>query len=182
MSELLAYEESGAGPVLVFLHGITADRSHWSPVVQLLADRFRCINVDLSGHGASPVLGGVDLFAQIGAVGALLQHLQLEAPVLVGHSYGGFIATFAATALSVRGVVNVDQTFDTEAFQALLVPLAERFRGDPAAFTGAWETFFETLRADLVPGPYREAIDSLRPTPEVVLGVWEPSSTPLPPR
>src|SRR5262245_4807310 len=116
----LAHDDTGTGRALVFLHGITANREHWRPVVELLADRYRCINVDLAGHGASPRDVPVDLFGQISAVVPLLQRLDLDAPVLVGHSYGGYIATFTATAFPVGGVVNIDQPFDVVAFRELL--------------------------------------------------------------
>jgi pimeloyl-ACP methyl ester carboxylesterase len=171
MADQLAYEERGSGDPLVFLHGITANRRHWEPVVDLLADRFRCINVDLLGHGDSPRGSSSDLFTQVGAVGELLDHLGLQDPVLAGHSFGGFVATFCATARPLRGVVNVDQPFDTAAFREVLEPLGDRLRGD--GFAAAWDEFVAWERIDLVP-PERQALtrDNIRPRQEVVLEVW----------
>ena len=173
MGELLAYAESGpaTGEPLVFLHGITANRSHWQPVVELLEDRHRCINVDLLGHGASPHGSDSTLFGQVGAVRNLLGHLGLGAPVLVGHSYGGFVATAVAATGSVRGVVNVDQPFDMTAFREVLGPLEARLRSDD--FAAAWDEFVAWERIDLVP-PERQALtrDNIQPRQEVVLEVW----------
>ncbi len=167
----LAHDDRGSGPMLVFLHGITANRAHWGPVVERLTDRFRCVNVDLLGHGASPPGESTDLFGQIEEVASLLDELAADAPVLVGHSYGGMIATFAATARRVRGVVNVDQRFDTSAFRSVIEPLADRLRGD--CFPEAFAEFVETQRPDLVP-PERQELTrgNLRPDQRIVIDAW----------
>lgn len=173
MDEQLSYVSSGSesGDTVVFLHGITANRSHWAPVVDRLADRFRCVNVDLLGHGDSPRGSGSALFGQVGAVGRLLDDLDLGAPLLVGHSYGGFVATVLATARPMRGVVNVDQPFDMTAFREVLGPLEARLRGDD--FAGAWDEFVAWEGIDLVPAE-RQALtrDNIRPRQELVLEVW----------
>ena len=39
-------------PAIVFLHGTRLTRAQWLPQVRRLSDRFRCIAVDLPGHGA----------------------------------------------------------------------------------------------------------------------------------
>ena len=171
MAEPLAHDDVGRGDPIVFLHGITANRHHWDPVVERLERGHRCINVDLLGHGESSMGHGVDLFTQVGALLELVGALDLGAPVMVGHSYGGFIATFAATAGTARGVVNVDQTFDTGAFRAAIQPLADGLRGD--GFAESFRRFLATQRPDLVPAARQELLHTnMRPRQEVVLGVW----------
>jgi pimeloyl-ACP methyl ester carboxylesterase len=173
MAEQLAHAVSGpeSGDPLVFLHGITANRSHWDPVVDLLADRYRCINVDLLGHGESPRGSDSALFGQVGAVQGLLDDLGLEAPALVGHSYGGFVATVVATARPLRGVVNVDQPFDMTVFREVLGPLEARLRSED--FAAAWDEFVAWEGIDLVP-PERQALtrENIDPSQELVLEVW----------
>ena len=51
---MLAYSDDGEGPALVFVHGIGSGRYRWAPVVDRLVDDFRCVSVDLPGHGDSP--------------------------------------------------------------------------------------------------------------------------------
>ncbi len=165
----LAHDDIGEGPVLVFLHGITCDRGDWSPVVDLLADGFRCVNVDLPGHGGSPRTGPYDVFTQAGVVASFLARMDLDRPVVVGHSYGAFIATLVATMAPVRGVVNVDQELDTAAFARRMAPLEARLRGDD--FDAAFGEFVATLGIDLVPEERRSSI-VMRPDREVVLDVW----------
>jgi pimeloyl-ACP methyl ester carboxylesterase len=173
MAEQLAYAASGpeSGDPLVLLHGITANRCHWEPVVRLLDDRYRCINVDLLGHGESPRGSDSALFGQVGAVQGLLDHLGLDAPVLVGHSYGGFVATVAATSRPLRGVVNVDQPFDMTVFREVLGPLEDRLRGED--FAAAWDEFVAWEGLDLVPAE-RQALtrENIEPRQELVLEVW----------
>ena len=47
------YEESGAGPPLVLLHGFGGSSQNWHPFTAQLAERHRLIVVDLRGHGHS---------------------------------------------------------------------------------------------------------------------------------
>jgi 2-(acetamidomethylene)succinate hydrolase len=105
--------ELGAGPVAIFLHGITAVGAVWDPVLARLAGNFRAIAVDQRGHGLSdkPAQGygaadfSDDLLALIEALG--------EGPaVVVGHSLGARNAVVAATRRPdlIRSVIAVDFT------------------------------------------------------------------------
>lgn len=165
----LAHDDIGDGPAVVFLHGITSDRGSWAHVVDLLQDAFRCINVDLPGHGESTRTGAYDVFSQAEAVGAFLAAEGLERPLLVGHSYGAFIATVLGASVPVRGVVNVDQELDTASFARTVAPFEARLRGDD--FDAAFAEFVATLRPDLVPEQRRASV-GMRPDRDVVLGVW----------
>jgi pimeloyl-ACP methyl ester carboxylesterase len=49
----LAYDLQGSGPPFVFIHGLTFDRTSWRPITSRLADEYRCITIDLPGHGDS---------------------------------------------------------------------------------------------------------------------------------
>lgn len=85
---------------LVCLHGIGSGSASWLEVAQLLAPRTRLIAWDAPGYGDSTPLAqsmptGAD-YAQ--RVHALLDALQIERCVLVGHSLGALMATPAARA------------------------------------------------------------------------------------
>lgn len=167
----LAYDDTGTGPPIVFLHGVTANRRHWGPVVERLSDRYRCINVDLLGHGESPDADAYDLFTQVGAILPFLDELDLDAPVVAGHSFGGFIATFLATAAPLGGVVNIDQPFDTAAFRDRIMGLADRLRGDD--FDAAFAEFLTTEGPELVPDQRQDLLESnMAPRQDIVLDVW----------
>lgn len=168
MSEL-TFEDTGSGIPLVFLHGIAMDHSAWQPVIDLLSPAYRCVNVDLVGHGGSPHGGAYDVFTQAGAIAELITELGLDRPIVVGHSFGGFTATLLGTMAPLRGVVNVDQELDTGSFKTSIAPFQDRLRGDD--FDAAFDEFVATLGPDLVPQE-RRALASMVPDRDVVLGVW----------
>jgi len=47
---------SSERPTLLFLHGFLGCKEDWLPLMRPLSSRFRCISVDLPGHGESRVL------------------------------------------------------------------------------------------------------------------------------
>ncbi|HYE59209.1 MAG TPA: alpha/beta hydrolase [Rhodothermales bacterium] len=93
----------GAPPVLV-LHGWGSSAHMMRPVAEVLADRFRVHNLDLPGHGQTPLPPepwGVPEYAAL--VAAYLDANGLSGPLpAIGHSNGGRIllhmASDAATA------------------------------------------------------------------------------------
>jgi len=76
-SALLEYDCRGAGSPLLFLHGLTFDRSTWEPIIDQLADRFTCVAVDLPGHGGSGG-SGRDLDEVAHSIRRLLDELGIE--------------------------------------------------------------------------------------------------------
>ncbi|WP_369255851.1 alpha/beta fold hydrolase [Streptomyces sp. R35] len=98
----LTYDDEGPrdgdGVPLVFIHGWTADRHRWDHQVAHFASKRRVIRLDLRGHGESTGAGAraVDELAQ--DVIALLDHLEVDRFVPVGHSMGGMISQTLALA------------------------------------------------------------------------------------
>lgn len=90
----LYYEDSGAGdPALVFVHGWCCDRTYLAPQVEHFSSRHRCIAVDLQGHGLSDKPDdGYAITGFADDVAHLCATLDLDRPVVVGHSMGGAIA------------------------------------------------------------------------------------------
>jgi len=89
----LYHERVGAGPVLLFVHGMCGDASVWADQVARLSDRFTCVTYDRRGHtrsgrGSEPE--SVETHAADAA--ALIEALGLDRPVLVGSSGGARIA------------------------------------------------------------------------------------------
>jgi pimeloyl-ACP methyl ester carboxylesterase len=84
--------EAGAGPPLVYLHGI-AGLLEEEPLLDRLAERFRVYAPVWPGYGAEEgeeLLEDMLDFALHGL--DVLEALELERPQLVGHSFGGMIA------------------------------------------------------------------------------------------
>jgi pimeloyl-ACP methyl ester carboxylesterase len=85
----------GAGrPPVLFLHGGSAHAHWWDFAIPLLAERFRCIALDLRGHGESgrPANADYGLAAHAADVGAVVGALGLGGGGVVGHSFGGWVA------------------------------------------------------------------------------------------
>ncbi|MFJ2157648.1 alpha/beta fold hydrolase [Streptomyces sp. NPDC087856] len=99
---VLVYDDEGprdAGDVpLVFLHGWTADRHRWDHQFAHFAGGRRVIRLDLRGHGESTGAGARTIDELARDVVALLDHLEVERFVPVGHSMGGMIAQTLALA------------------------------------------------------------------------------------
>lgn len=99
----LYYEEHGAGIPAVFLHGFPFDHSIWEPVVPLLRERARLILPDLRGFGRSPVTDDTySMRLQAEDVVRLMDALDIEKAVLVGHSMGGYVSLAFAHAYPNR--------------------------------------------------------------------------------
>lgn len=99
----LAWQQMGAGPDLILVHGLAASRAFWFSAATQLQGRYRVTLFDLRGHGYSsrPERGyRPQDFA--GDILALMDHLGIARAALVGHSYGGAAALEAAGLAPAR--------------------------------------------------------------------------------
>ena len=91
--------EQGRGPLtLVFLHYFGGSAQEWHAVMSQLSDEYRCLAIDLRGHGGSdgPATGyAVDDMAD--DVSAVVGVLGVQDFVLVGHSMSGKVALALAS-------------------------------------------------------------------------------------
>lgn len=80
---------------LLFLHGFGGNATQWRYQIQAFAERNRVIAPDLRGHGrSSRPRTGYDMESLIGDLERLLTARQVVEPlVVVGHSFGGAVAT-----------------------------------------------------------------------------------------
>jgi pimeloyl-ACP methyl ester carboxylesterase len=86
----------GAGPPLVFLHGLCDDVRSFVMPVALLSAHFRCIVYDLpTGAGDGARLGTYRHADYVADLFALLDHLRLDRAYLFGSSFGSTIALAA---------------------------------------------------------------------------------------
>ena len=85
-------------PGLVFLHGTRLSRAQWWPQLRRLSGSFRCVALDLPGHGAL----ADEPFTIDAAIGTVCRAIDAEIPsgraILVGLSMGGYVAIDAAEA------------------------------------------------------------------------------------
>ena len=89
----LYYETHGAGRPMVLLHGGLGSGDMFAPVMPQLADHHQVIAVDLQGHGRTADIDRpIDIRMMAGDITALIDHLALDKPDLVGYSLGGGVA------------------------------------------------------------------------------------------
>jgi pimeloyl-ACP methyl ester carboxylesterase len=89
----LYYETYGAGRPLILLHGGLGSGEMFGPILPTLAERHQVIAVDLQGHGRTADIDRpVDIRLMADDIAALIDHLGLDKPDLVGYSLGGGVA------------------------------------------------------------------------------------------
>lgn len=87
----LHYEVSGNGQPMVLLHSGGTDLRDWTYVAPILSKHYHVISFDGRGVGKSPSPSGHVNYVE--DLKELLDYLEIEKTVLVGHSMGGQIAT-----------------------------------------------------------------------------------------
>jgi pimeloyl-ACP methyl ester carboxylesterase len=93
----LYYEVHGAGRPLVLLHGGLGSGEMFGPILPALGERHQVIAVDLQGHGRTADIDRpIDIRLMADDIGALIGHLGLDKPDLVGYSLGGGVALLTA--------------------------------------------------------------------------------------
>jgi pimeloyl-ACP methyl ester carboxylesterase len=83
---------------LFFVHGLASESDVWLQNIEyLLQHNFRCIAIDLPGHGDSEIgKFSYSVFFYSSVVGELIQKLNLENVTIIGHSMGGQVSIVTA--------------------------------------------------------------------------------------
>ncbi len=97
------YSVHGAGEPLVLIHGVGMSRAIWQPQVEHFARDHQVVVYDMLGHGDSAIPPeGVSLRDYAMQLVQLLDHLQIPAAHLAGHSMGALVALEFALAFPER--------------------------------------------------------------------------------
>ena len=100
----ISYRETGAGPVLVLLHGIGSSSDSWAAQFDHFAATHRVVAWDAPGYGDSddPAPTSPQAADYAAALAACLDALSIRACHLVGHSLGGLMAAAFARSSADR--------------------------------------------------------------------------------
>jgi 3-oxoadipate enol-lactonase len=117
---MLKIQDSGSGPPLVLLHGLTATRRYVLQGSRLLArEGFRLVSYDARAHGESDPGDGYEYADLAADLVCVLDDREIASAVLVGHSMGA--ATAARVALErperVSGLVQVTPAYGGEPYR-----------------------------------------------------------------
>jgi len=122
-----AYIDEGSGPLVVFGHGLLADKEMFRAQIDALRDRYRCVSLDWPGHGSSAWRpAGWTFEHMVEDTAALVYRLGETRAVFVGLSQGGMVFMRLAYIHPemVRGLVLLDTSAAPENQESL--PLYEQ--------------------------------------------------------
>lgn len=108
------YEDHGKGDAIVLLHGFLENASMWKHLASNLEPTNRVICIDLLGHGKTDNLGYIHTMEEMSnAVYSVLNHLEIDNYVVVGHSMGGYVALAMAkqNPKAIRGLCLMNSTY-----------------------------------------------------------------------
>jgi pimeloyl-ACP methyl ester carboxylesterase len=169
----LEYVEQGDpdGAPVVMLHGFTDSWRSYEPVLPLLPDGIRAVAVTQRGHGESGRPDSGYRIADLAAdVVALIEALELDRPIVVGHSMGAWVALQVAIGApsSVSALV-LEGTFGRPAGNPVLEEFAREVAQleEPVAYEFAREF---------------QAATTTQPIPEELLDMVSRESVKLPAR
>src|SRR2546430_447087 len=114
----LYYEIHGSGRPLILLHGGLGSGERFGPVLPQLSQRHQVVAVDLQGHGRTADIDRpIDVRLMADDIAALIDHLGLASPDVVGYSLGGGVAllTAARYPAKVHRLVAVSANIRTDA-------------------------------------------------------------------
>ena len=157
--------ELGAGPPIIFVHGVGSSGAEAWPAQWPLAERWRLIFTHRPGYGPSPLAGREDFEADAALVAELLG----DGAHLVGQSYGGVVALLAAARRprAVWSLLAIEPPFfsaargdpDVDAYEHAMRALHAAPPADPRAYLTA---FLHHLDAGFtVPTPLPPEMEAL---------------------
>ncbi len=89
---ILNYKILGSGKPIIIMHGLMGMLDNWLAPARLLEDDFQCILVDMRNHGHSPKSMEHNYSVMVDDVIHLMDHLNLNEAIILGHSMGGKVA------------------------------------------------------------------------------------------
>jgi pimeloyl-ACP methyl ester carboxylesterase len=150
----LYYETHGTGRPMVLLHGGLGSGEMFGPVLPLLAERHEVIVPDLQGHGRTADIDRpIDIRLMADDVAALIDHLGLHKPDVVGYSLGGGVALQVAVKhpAKIRRLVVVSANIRRDAIPAEM--LAQQGQVSAAAVEFMKDTPMYQLYQRVAPRP-----------------------------
>jgi pimeloyl-ACP methyl ester carboxylesterase len=156
-------DHAGGEPPIILLPGLTANANSFEGLVgEGLAPRFRVLAIDLRGRGQSDKpQGGYSMADHAADVIGILDALEIEWPVVGGHSFGGMLAMYIASQFPdrVRKLIILDSAAGLirpetrEMIKPSLGRLGKRF--------ASWQQYIDVIKkAPFFDGWWEPAVES----------------------
>lgn len=103
------YFVSGSGPAMILMHGWGCQASTLDSVVAIASEEHTVYNIDFPGFGGSDEpseVWGVDEYTRM--LETFVKALDIQRPILLGHSFGGRVAIVYASRNETDKVILVD--------------------------------------------------------------------------
>ena len=149
---------TGSGPDVLLIPGLASSGAVWDDTVRQLCDKHRCHVFTLAGFAGVPAQPGPLLDDVDAALAAYIEQQHLKAPVVVGHSLGGFVALRLAIAhpadvgklvivdaLPALGAVRMDSLTPQQLHDFAPQMRAQLMAQDPAAYAAGQAQQIATL-------------------------------------
>ncbi|WP_420591621.1 alpha/beta fold hydrolase [Bacterioplanoides sp.] len=158
-------ERQGEGPVMLLLHGFSANKDTWIQFAAELPENYRLIVPDLAGHGDTPAPKGEDynLIRQAERLNQLMANLNISKFHIAGNSMGGAISAIYASlypqqvsSLTLIDAAGVDAPNQSEYMAALAEGKNPLIATDEASFEFRMD--FVMSKAPPLPWPLRPAL------------------------
>src|SRR6266567_4462063 len=133
----LYYETLGTGGPLILLHGGLGSGEMFGPTLPALSKHHQVIVVDLQGHGhTADIDRPIDIRLMADDIAALIDHLKLDKPDVVGYSLGGGVALQLAFKYpdKIRRLVAMSANFRRDAIPAEMLAQQGQVSGAAAEF------------------------------------------------
>jgi pimeloyl-ACP methyl ester carboxylesterase len=147
-------ETLGSGRPLILLHGGLGSGEMFGPVLPVLAEHHQVITPDLQGHGRTADIDRpIDIRLMADDIAALIDHLGLEQPDIVGYSLGGGVALQTAVKYpaKVRRLVSMSANIRRDAIPPEM--LAQQKQVNAAAAEFMKDTPMYRLYQQVAPRP-----------------------------
>lgn len=132
--QLQIADYAGEKETIIAIHGLTGTHKNMHYYAEALKGEHRFIAVDLRGRGNSSGLSSApSIFNHATDIIDLIKELNIENPILMGHSMGAFISAIVASKLAfIKGLILLDGAAEMSNHQRDIVKpslgrLTERF-------------------------------------------------------
>ncbi|WP_409300197.1 alpha/beta fold hydrolase [Peribacillus sp. SCS-155] len=122
-NEMQVADYYGTKGTIIAIHGLTGTHKNMQFYSENFKGDYRIISVDLRGRGNSAEADAeTSIFKHAEDIIALIKELQIENPILLGHSMGAFISAIVASKLpSVKAVILLDGAANMSEHQRTIV-------------------------------------------------------------
>lgn len=109
MGQKIYYEVHGEGRPIVLLHGWGTSLRLYDDVVTYLKENFKVYTLDFPGFGQSEDPSEIwSVYDYADMTEAFLNEMDIKAPILMGHSFGGRISIILGARIEVNKIILVD--------------------------------------------------------------------------